>query len=66
LAEQKAILEKLSAMTATCLIWRRQLEQAQKLSALFAEASISAITGVRIDEDDELKVPKTELISDVN
>jgi hypothetical protein len=31
------ILEKLSAMTASYLIWRRQLEQAQKLSAMFGK-----------------------------
>lgn len=63
LVEQQAILEKLSAMTAICKKWREQRKQAQKLSALFAEASVSAITGVRIDEEDEVKAPKTELIS---
>lgn len=54
LVEQKAILEKLSAMAAICNKWREQRKKAQKLSALFAEASVSAITGVHIDEEEEL------------
>ena len=63
LVEQKAILEKLAALTMICRTWRAQLEQARRLSALLAAASVSAITGVRIEEEEELKVPKTELIS---
>lgn len=49
LVEQKAILEKLATMTKTCRLWRGQLKQNQKLSTLFAAASVSAITGVRIE-----------------
>jgi type I restriction enzyme S subunit len=61
--EQKAILEKLSAMFAICKTWRSQREQAEKLSALLAAASVSALAGIRIEKEEELKAPKTELIS---
>ena len=49
LVEQKAILEKLAAMTATCKTWRSQREQAEKLSALLAAASVAALTGTRTE-----------------
>ena len=63
LVEQKAILEKLAAMTKTCNTWRGQREEAKKLSSLLAAACVSTITGVRSEEEEILKVPKTELIS---
>jgi len=63
LAEQKAILEKLTALSAICRTWRQQLEQARKLQSLLAAASIATITGIRTEEEEELKVPKTQLIA---
>jgi type I restriction enzyme, S subunit len=63
LTEQKAILKKLSVFAASYKSWRSQREQTRILSALFASASVSAITGIRTEEVEELKAPKTELIS---
>jgi type I restriction enzyme, S subunit len=50
LVEQKAILEKLSTLTSYCKNWRSQRQQAEKLSALVAAASVSAFNGVRTEK----------------
>ena len=52
LAEQKAILGKLSALSEICRIWRAQLVQAQKLSSLLAVASVTKLTDMRSEEQE--------------
>ncbi|MGZ4955930.1 MAG: restriction endonuclease subunit S [Methylobacter sp.] len=63
LVEQKAILDKLATLSEICRTWRDQLVQARKLASLLAVSSVALITGIRNEEEEALKTPKTELIS---
>jgi type I restriction enzyme S subunit len=65
LKEQQLILEKLAALSKSCRIWKSQLSQAHKLSALLAAASVAAITGIHTEPEEHLKPPKTQLLAPV-
>ncbi|HYI94660.1 MAG TPA: restriction endonuclease subunit S [Bryobacteraceae bacterium] len=65
LAEQRAILQKLNTLTATCIGLRRQLKRKQDLAALLAESMVANLTGggTERNEDSFVKAPETELIA---
>jgi type I restriction enzyme, S subunit len=63
--EQQRILDGLATLTDLCEEWRRQLKHKHDLVSMFAAASVSAFTGINIeqDEDTAVKAPQTELIA---
>lgn len=65
LEEQRRILDSLAALNDLCEEWRRQLKHRRDLASLFAAASVSALTGINIeqDEDTAVKAPQIELIA---
>jgi type I restriction enzyme S subunit len=65
LDEQNAILEKLEAMSARCIEWRRKLQEKQHLASLLSRASVASITGIAIEPEKEkpLKAPQTEIVA---
>lgn len=65
LEEQRRILDSLSALNNLCEEWRRQLKHERDLASLFAVASVSALTGINFeqDEDTAVKAPQIELIA---
>lgn len=65
LHEQHDILEKLEAMTAHCIEWRRKLQDKQHLAALLSCASVASITGIAIEPEKEepVKAPQTEIVA---
>ena len=62
-AEQERILTKVEGLMRICNQLSEQLKLKQKLHSRFAASSIASITGIRTQEEEELKAPKTELIS---
>lgn len=62
-AEQKRILTKVEGLMTICDRLSEQLKLKQSLHSRFAASSIAAITGIRTEKEEELKAPKTELIS---
>jgi type I restriction enzyme S subunit len=65
LEEQRRILDSLAALNDLCEEWRRQLKHRRDLASLFAAASVFALTGINIeqDEDTAVKAPQVELIA---
>lgn len=65
LEEQRRILDSLAALNDLCEEWRRQLKHRCDLAALFAAASVSALTGITIEQDEDtvVKAPQIELIA---
>lgn len=65
LEEQRRILDSLAALIEICEEWRHQLKHRCDLAALFAAASVSALTGITLeqDEDTAVKAPQIELIA---
>lgn len=63
--EQRRILDVLVVLTDLCEEWKGQLKRERDLASLFAVASLSALTGINIeqDEDTAVKAPQTELIA---
>ncbi|MGN5001734.1 restriction endonuclease subunit S [Aeromonas sp. 82P] len=64
LDEQKRIITLLAELTSQCTEWRNQLQRKQSLSALLANAVISTLTGLTIEQEEEpMRAPQTELIA---
>lgn len=64
LDEQRAILDKLDALTELAGVWRDQLERKQRLASLLADATVAAFTGIAIEQEEEpMKAPQTELVA---
>lgn len=65
LEEQQRILTVLADLTSQCDEWRDQLDKKQTLSAHFASAAVSILTGIAIEKEEEtsVKAPRTELIA---
>ncbi|MRH00175.1 restriction endonuclease subunit S [Xanthomonas sontii] len=63
--EQRCILDTLVVLADLCQEWKQQLKHERDLASLFAFASLSSLTGINIeqDEDPAVKVPQTELIA---
>jgi type I restriction enzyme S subunit len=56
-------MEKLKLLEFHCEQLKSQLAGAHKIAQMFALAAVESITGIRTEEKEELKAPKTELIS---
>lgn len=66
LEEQESILTLFSRLENKCSEWRKKLERKQNLSALFANATITSLTGIAIEQEEEpMKAPQTELVAPV-
>ncbi|QHD09776.1 restriction endonuclease subunit S [Pseudomonas sp. R76] len=65
LDEQERVLAVLSVLEAKCVEWRSQLQRKQELSALLANSTVAAFTGIAIDQEKDVavKAPQTELIA---
>lgn len=65
LDEQRAILEKLEAMSVRCIDWRNKLQEKQHVAALLSGASVASITGIAIEQEKEepVKAPQTEIVA---
>ncbi len=61
--EQERIVAMVTALTSLCDDLESKLHKSTKLAKNLATAAISSITGIRIEEEEALKTPKTELIS---
>lgn len=62
--EQRRILEKIELLMKIIDSYSERLCQENKLAAQAAAASVSGITGIAIDQEEEsMKAPKTELIA---
>lgn len=62
-AEQDQIVATIDRLFAHCDSLAKQLEKKQNMGSNLAKASIEALTGIRTEKEEELKAPKTELIS---
>lgn len=60
---QAQIVGSLEQYASICNRLLQQVMEAQKTAKLLATAAVASITGIRTEEEEELKVPKTELIS---
>jgi type I restriction enzyme S subunit len=65
LAEQQAVIARIEALTARCQHWKKQLQNKQEIAALYADATVSSLTGTThsFKEDEPVKVPQTKLIA---
>lgn len=62
-AEQKRIVKRVAELMRLCDVLEQQLHDANNLAQKLSVTSVSAITGIRTEEEEALKTPKTELIS---
>ena len=66
LEEQENILAAFLSISAEFSEWRKLLEKKQKLSTLLASATVSPLTGIVIEQEEEpMKAPQTELVAPV-
>lgn len=63
LSEQRTILLALDRLLKLCQGLQTKKRDSQTLARYLADASVSAITGIRIEERESMKAPKTELVS---
>lgn len=61
LEEQRRILDSLAALNDLCKEWRRQLKHERDLASLFATASVSALTGINIEQDEDTAVKAPQI-----
>ncbi len=64
-AEQDWIVKVIDALLAHCDRLETQLSHMRDTAANLARASIEAITGIRIEDKEKMRVPKTELVSNL-
>ena len=62
---QDRIVEALGYYTALCNCLATQVKDAQNLAESLAVAAVASITGIRIEDKEKMKVPKTELVSNL-
>jgi type I restriction enzyme, S subunit len=63
LAEQQRIVAKVDQLMALVDQMEKQQNRKTKIAEAFAKAVVSAITGTEIKEQEKMKVPETELVS---
>jgi type I restriction enzyme S subunit len=63
--EQRSIVIKFSQIQAILDKLEQQLGEANKAGRLTALAAVAQITGIRIEEKEKMKAPKTELVSNL-
>jgi len=62
--EQQRIVQRVEQLMKICSVLSSQLETARKQSARLAAASVSVLTGIAFQqEEDPMKAPQTELIA---
>jgi len=62
LQEQNRIIKKVEDLLLSCTALSEKHEKANKISELLATASVSALTGIAIDQEEEpMKAPQTEV-----
>ncbi|MGE8670149.1 MAG: restriction endonuclease subunit S [Achromobacter mucicolens] len=62
--EQQRIVQRVEELMNICSVLSSQLEAARKQSARLAAASVSSLTGIAIEQEEEsMKAPQTELIA---
>jgi type I restriction enzyme S subunit len=67
LAEQRRIVAKVDQLMALVETLKKQQQERDRLAESFAQAIVASLTGTKIDngEKPKMKVPKTELISNL-
>jgi len=60
---QTQIMARLERYAVICLRLLQQVREARETAKRLAAAAVASITGIRREEEEDLKVPKTELIS---
>jgi type I restriction enzyme, S subunit len=65
LATQINLIAITGKIESLCESLKRQMTQSRAMSQDFAIACIVAITGIRIEEKEKMKAPKTELVSNL-
>jgi type I restriction enzyme S subunit len=65
LATQLKLIAAAGKLESLCESLKRQMTQASATSRDFTIACIAAITGIRIEEKEKMKAPKTELVSNL-
>jgi type I restriction enzyme, S subunit len=65
LPEQQSILEKIQNLTVLSAAWQNRVSQKRKLASFLASMAVSNITGIAAapEEEEQLEVPKTQLIA---
>ena len=62
--EQHRIVQRVEELMKICAVLSSQVEAARKQSARLAVASVSSLTGIAIEQEEEpMKAPRTELIA---
>lgn len=61
--EQIRIVEKVARLLSICNTLEASISTAQPLANEFALSAISSIIGIQIEDNEKMKIPKTELIS---
>lgn len=61
--EQTITVRKIKELFHLCDQLANQLNQERRVSKLFAESAVALIAGAQIYEEEEMKIPKTELVS---
>jgi type I restriction enzyme, S subunit len=64
-SEQVAILQKVNYLLSICQKLKQQRLDLQNVAQMLASAAISSITGIQFEDKEKMKVPKTELVSNL-
>lgn len=65
LEEQRRILDSLAALNQLCEVWCRQIERKREVASLFAAASVAALTGVNIEQDESNFLATTQAADEI-
>lgn len=63
--EQERIVQRTRHLLSLCDELERQISKAQSLARQLASSTTTAITGIRIEDKEKMKAPKTELVSNL-
>lgn len=63
IAEQIAILQKVNDLLSICQKLKRQRLDLNDVGQMLASSAVASITGIHIEDKENMKVPKTELVS---
>lgn len=63
--EQQRIVTKVHSLMLLCDELEKQLVKAKSTAQNLAQASIASITGTQVKEEEQMKIPKTELVSNL-
>jgi type I restriction enzyme S subunit len=63
LSEQVEILGKVKALTTSCNGLKEQRRNAMRTACELPTTAVVSITGIRIEDKEEMKAPRTELVA---